>query len=96
MSKIFVRQTKLTIKMDPMADVSDVTAAKIKYIKPNGRSGEFTANLPLPTGIVEYAIQSADDLDMPGNWKFWLHLTYGNGETIEGEPSSVTIYPAGG
>lgn len=97
MSKIFVKQTKLTLRLDPEADVSDVTAAKIRYKKPNKTIGEFNASIPLPgTGIVEYAIQSANELDIPGTWKFWVHLTYTNGQTIEGDPSEITIHPSGG
>lgn len=96
MSKIFVNQTKLTIQIDVMEDISDVATAKIRYIKPDRTRGEFTATIPPDTtGIIQYAVSSPTDLDQAGPWKFWAFLTYGDAKTIEGESVTIDVHPSG-
>jgi hypothetical protein len=96
MSKIFVNQTKLTIHINVMEDISDVTTAKIRYIKPDRTRGEFTATIPPDTtGIVQYVVQNPTDLDQPGPWKLWAFLTYADGKTIPSDPVTIEVHPEG-
>ncbi len=96
MKKIFVSQTKLTIEINVGADISDVASAKIKYIKPNNERGEFPATVVNANiGLIKYDVQSTNDLDIPGPWKLWPHLTYVDGKTIEGPSNTLTVHPSG-
>lgn len=96
MSKIFLKQTALTITLDTGIDLTDATAAKIKYKKPNGKTGEWTAQIdsPATSGTISYAVQ-AGDLDMKGDWKFWSHITFSDATVAPGEAVVQRVYAEG-
>lgn len=96
MSKIFTNQTKLTINVNVMDNISDVSTALIKYEKPNRERGSFPATVVDPTtGLISYAIQTDQDLNVAGSWKFWAHLTYSDGKIIEGSSQTIIVHPSG-
>lgn len=95
MSKISVGQTKLTIKLNINEDLTDVTTAVIKYKNPNGEEGQFSAVKDISNSLIYYVVDSADDIDIYGDWIFWAHLIYTDGKVIAGESKTVKIYKEG-
>lgn len=94
--KIYVGQTMLTIKIQLDADITDVTTSLIKYIKPNKSTGFFTAVVEsVEDGIIKYIVMNTSDLDMPGKWKFWAHLTYSDSRVIASTPTEVEVFKEG-
>ena len=95
MSKIFVNQTKLTLTLDIQDDLTNVTTALIKYINPNGTTGDFIATIDVPTKRISYVVSSTNDINVVGSWKLWAHLTYNDGKEIAGQASPMVVYKEG-
>jgi hypothetical protein len=94
--KIYVGQTALSLRLKTEVDLTYVTIALIKYKKPDGTLGSFTATLyDIVKGIIEYIVKSASDLDQRGEWTFWSHLTFANGNVAPGEAFIEMIYNEG-
>lgn len=96
MGKIYYKQTALTITLDTNLDLTNASSAKIKYRKPNGKIGEWTAVIdsPATTGTISYAVQ-VGDLDMIGDWRFWSYLTFSDGTIAQGESVVQRVYAEG-
>lgn len=62
-------------------DLSTASAYEIRYVKPNGTSGSWTATLNSTTNI-QYTTTSADDLDASGKWTFQGYASYPAGSTV--------------
>ena len=93
MGKIYKNQTALRIELDTNIDLSDASSALIKYKKPSGTTGSFTATI---TGEkVYYDIVSSSDLDEDGTWTFWSYVTFTSGTVAPGEAVSVKVYNEG-
>lgn len=93
--KVFKGQTDLTIKLDCNADLTDTTTALIKFKKPSGTTGSWTATVEdIPNGIIAYDVQSGD-LDESGGYRLWAHLTNNLGEIIMGEVAKLSVYQEG-
>lgn len=74
--KFFVGQTNLRIELDTEVDCSGATVL-IKFIKPSGAEGNFSASIDgVDPTLIYYDIQDTDDLDIPGDWRFWAHVTF--------------------
>lgn len=84
-AKIYVGIGGLEIILDAMVDLSQATALKIKYQKPDKTtSGEWAGELVEGTKV-KYVTQ-AGDLDQMGRWKLQVVVTLpawsGPGETV--------------
>lgn len=90
--KIYIGQDNLTLSLITNNDLTDAQTALIKYEKPDSNVGEFigTAN----GSLVEYQVQ-ANDFNIEGDWKMWVHITFTNGKVSIGEPSILKIYKQG-
>lgn len=76
MADYFVGQTNLRIEVETRVDLTNATLL-IKYEKPNGDEGEFSATInPTVNTKMYYDIVDADDLDIAGNWIFWSHVVF--------------------
>lgn len=94
--KIFKNQTKLTIRLLLGAGIQDTQEALIKYRKPDGTTGQFTATVENQgIGVISYTVQSANDIDQHGAWDFWGHITFNDGKEIAGSRASVYVYQEG-
>jgi len=95
MSKIYKDQTSLQIKLTTNVDLSDATTLLIKYEKPDGTLGSFTASVSdASEGIIYYNVVT-DDLDLEGDWKFWAYVTFSDGRSAPGEVIKQHIYLEG-
>jgi hypothetical protein len=89
MSKVYKKQTNITLTLDTGIDLTvGVTEAKILFNKPNGEKGEWT-------GIVSGSTLSHTfvdgDIDRDGMWKFQAYVVKG-GKKHYGEITEKYFY----
>lgn len=94
MGRIYKNQTALRISLDTKADLSTATAQVIKYKKPDGTSGQFTATNG-GSGVIYYQVANSSDLDQAGRWSFWAYLTFTGGIVAPGEVVHIDVYNEG-
>ena len=98
--KFYVGDVGTDIILDCEETITGATGTKIKYKKPDGTSGEWTAAVyddaesDYTSSCLKYTTQ-ADDLDIDGLWHFQTYLTL-SGWTGSGETAGQMIYPAFG
>lgn len=82
--KIYVGDTGTDIILDSGADISSATTLQIKYKKPSGDTGAWTATVQSTTKAV-YTTQ-AGDLDESGEWRIQIYVELsswsGHGEAV--------------
>ena len=89
MGKIYKNQTALRISLDTNITLAAGDSAIIKYKKPDGNTGSWSAIIDTPN--VYYDIVSSSDLDQDGTWIFWSYVTFSGGGVAPGEPASVKV-----
>ena len=95
MGKIFRRQSALRITLRTFTDLEDAVSACIRYRKPNGSIGEFTAVIgDRERGIIFYEIKDKE-INVSGWWKFWAFVTFFDGRTAAGEAARVYVWDEG-
>jgi hypothetical protein len=96
--KVYVGQTALIIRLETLVDLSDAAEVKIRYLRPQSSMavGEWMAEIyDVSKGIIQYRIQSAEDLDQVGDWTCWAYITFKNEMVAMGQPAGFTVYPEG-
>ena len=96
MGKVFKGQSALRITLKTFTDLEDVLSAVIKFIKPNGKSGEFSAAVgDVTKGVIFHEVIEGE-IDIAGWWSFWAFITFSDGRTAAGETAKVFIWNEGG
>lgn len=96
MGKIFKGQSALRITIKTFTDLEDAVSAVIKFIKPNGNSGEFVAAVgDMAKGVIFHEVIEGE-IDVSGWWSFWAFVTFADGRTAAGETAKVFIWNEGG
>jgi hypothetical protein len=96
MGRIFKGQSALRIILKTFTDLEGIISAVIKYRKPDGICGEFTAGVgDTSKGIIFHECIEGE-LDIAGWWVFWAFITFGDGRTAAGEAAKVFIWNEGG
>jgi hypothetical protein len=95
MSKIFSGQSALRITLKTFTDLEGILSAVIKFVKPDGKAGEFPAGVS--DSINGYIFHECieGDIDVSGWWKFWAFVTFSDGRTAAGEASRVFVWKEG-
>ena len=95
MGRIYKDQTKVRFRVTCGIDLSEVSVAALKYIKPDGATGEWAASVEdVENGIIYYDVM-AGDIDVAGKWKLWAHLTFVDLKTAPGEPFEIYVFNEG-
>ena len=95
MVRIFKGQSSLRITLNTFCDLQGLVSAVIRFRKPNGKAGEFTAVAgDLAKGLIYYECFEGD-LDISGWWSFWAFLTFDDGRTAAGQVSRVFVWKEG-
>jgi hypothetical protein len=85
LDKVYAGDVGTKIRLDSGSNISAATTLKIKYKKPDGSTGEWTAVLEGTTQA--YYITQVNDLDQRGKWELQLFVVLptwtGHGETCE-------------
>ena len=88
MGQIYRDQTALKIILDTELDLSSVSVARIKYIKPQRQEGFWVADIesPATAGLISFTMTIGDsEVDQSGSWTFWAYLIFGDGSEAPGE-----------
>ena len=84
---------RITVKT--FCDLESVTSAIIKYRKPNGSDGEFSAAVSdAENGVIIHECIEGE-IDVSGWWAFWAFVTFSDGRTAAGETSKVYVWQEG-
>jgi hypothetical protein len=95
MSKIFKGQTALRLTLRTFTDLEGILSAVIKYRKPNGKCGQFTAAIgDTEKGIIFHECLE-NEIDISGWWAFWAYVTFADGRTAAGETAKVYVWQEG-
>ena len=89
MSKVYTG-TKVTISLDTRVDLSDYGELKIRYKKPSGIIGEWTAQLSY-FSIVSYNVSSTSILDASGDWRLQVYVKL-DGKEYLSSTVIMTVY----
>jgi len=96
MGKIFKGQSALRITVKTFIDLEDIASAVIRFRKPNGKNGEFSAAVgDAVKGIIFHECLEGE-LNVPGWWVLWAFITFADGRTAVGEAAKVYIWTEGG
>jgi hypothetical protein len=95
MGKIFVKQSALRIVLKTFCDLEGVLSTAIRYLKPNGKSGEFTAAVGDPVKGLIFHECIEGEIDVSGWWSFWAFVTFADGRTAAGEAAKVFVWQEG-
>jgi hypothetical protein len=95
MGKIFIKQSALRITLKTFADLEGVLSAVIKYRKPDGKNGEFSAAVgDTEKGVIFHECIEGE-IDVSGWWAFWAFVTFADGRTAAGEAAKVYVWAEG-
>lgn len=97
--KIYVGQTALALDLDTCIELATegAVSAIMKYVKPDGTTGQWTAEVA-PTGlpqVVRYTIANSSDLDQAGLWKRWCVVTFAASKTAPSDPVYFIVHEEG-
>ena len=95
MGRIYKCQAALRITVRTFCDLEGITAAVIKYRKPNGSTGELAAAVGDEENGVIFHECIEGELDAAGWWAFWAFVTFADGRTAAGETAKVYIWNQG-
>lgn len=96
MSKIYVGQTALIIRVNTGINLATASILQIKYKKEDGSTGTWTATVYNSSrGVIQYQIASANDLDQSGDWDAWSYVTFADGNVAPGEVFHFHVYNEG-
>ena len=96
--EVYENQTFYTLRMTvpSTVDLNDSAENSIKYRKPNGFEGTWTAVIDDATnGIIKHEVTSRYELDDTGWWYFWTFTEMNDGREIPGTPVTVYVYEQG-
>ena len=93
--KIFRGQTALRITVKTFCNLEGVLSAVIRYKKPNGKTGAFSAAVKdTAKGVISHEVIEGE-IDVSGWWTFWAFITFDDGRTAAGETSRVYVWEEG-
>ena len=95
MGKIYLNQSSLRIQLTTDVDITGATVTDIKYAKPSGIAGSWTATIDDPGAGSIYYDLTGIELDEVGTWTFWAYVTFADTRSAPGEPVKVTVYTEG-
>ena len=93
--KIFRGQTALRIMVKTFCNLEGVLSAVIRYKKPNGKTGAFSAAVKdKAKGVISHEVIEGE-IDVSGWWMFWAFVTFEDGRTAAGEAAKVFVWEEG-
>jgi hypothetical protein len=93
MTTVYVGQNSLRIDLDTGVDISTALSVLIKYIKPDGITGQWTATASTTKARVDLVTTS--QLDVAGVWTVWAFVTFSDGRVAPGSPVQFIVRNAG-
>lgn len=91
-TNIYVGQSELRITLTANVDITDALDLQIRYKKPSGAVGHWTATeQTAATGVIYYDLIDENDLDESGTWTFWPYVTFADGRSAPGDPATQVV-----
>ena len=96
MSNIFVGQTSLRVQLTCSQDITGAKEREIRYRRPSGTIGAFTAvEGTAATGVIYYDTTAASVFDQAGYWIFWSYIKFSDDSIGYGDAVKQMIYDQG-
>jgi hypothetical protein len=96
MARIYAGQSALRITLKTFTDLEGIISAVIKYRKPDGVYGEFSAGVADSARGVIFHECLEGEIDLAGWWAFWAFITFADGRTAAGETAKIFVWTEGG
>jgi hypothetical protein len=94
-NRISKGQTALCILLKTFCDWEGILSVVIKYLMPDGSTGEFQAGVAdMAKGVIFHECIEGD-ITMAGWWAFWASITFADGRTAAGKAAKVYIWAEG-
>jgi hypothetical protein len=95
MGRIYKYQSALRIAVKTFVDLEGIENAVIKFRKPDGSTGQFTAAVSdTANGVIFHEVIEGE-IDACGWWAFWAFVTFSDGRTAAGEAAKVYVWQEG-
>jgi len=95
MGRIFKGQSALRITLKTFCNLEDAKETYIRYKKPNGEKGEFSAIISdVENGVIFYECKEGD-IDFSGWCKIWAYVVFDDNRTVAGETTKVYVWGEG-
>ena len=95
MVRIYRKQSALRLTLKTFCDLDGVISAAIRYRKPDGKLGEFSAGVSdKDNGVIFYECIEGD-IDVSGWWAFWAFVAFEDGRTAAGQAAKVFVWEEG-
>jgi hypothetical protein len=95
MNRLFSGQSALRILMKTYTDLEGIEGAAIKYTKPDGTAGSFSAGVTdTEKGIIAHECIEGE-LDVSGWWTLWAFVNFADGRTAADEAVRVFVWDEG-
>jgi hypothetical protein len=95
MGRIYKGQTALRITARTFTDLGGIESAVIRYRKPDGSTGSFSAGVADAGAGVVFHECLEGDIDVSGWWTFWAFVTFADGRQAAGEAGRVFVWEEG-
>ncbi len=96
MKRIYKSKSKLRLQIDTCCDLSGYQIVEIAAQKPDNSTVTFPAVVKdIEKGLVFYDIQSEEDIDQSGWWRFWPQIVFDDDRTACGRAIRVFVYEEG-
>ncbi|GHV86379.1 hypothetical protein AGMMS50293_28160 [Spirochaetia bacterium] len=95
MNRIYKGQSALRITVKTFTDLEGIEAAVIRYRKPGGDLGEFSAGVADSAKGVIFHECLEGEIDASGWWAFWAFIIFADGRTAAGETAKVFVWNEG-
>lgn len=95
--KVYKNQSGFRHELETGMVLTGVTDPKIKYIKPDGTAGSWTAIVSGNNVYKDMTEVSAgvSELDQVGDWRTWAYVTFADGRKAPGEVYILTVHAEG-
>jgi hypothetical protein len=95
MTNIYVKQSALRISARTGTALTDVAMCEMRYEKPNGTRGVWSAFVSdAARGVISYDLLG-EELDAAGWWTFWVFVRFDDERTTFGDAAKVFVRDEG-
>ena len=96
MDTLYKNQSAARIRVTFGVDITGAKSLKIKFKKPSGATGEWTATTEdAAAGIIYYDLTSTATLDEVGSWTVWPWVKFADDREAPGTPDELVILNEG-
>ena len=95
MKKVFTGQSSLRMIVDCNINLTGEVDAKIYAEKPNGKTVAFPCFvLDAEKGKIAFDVTDSQTFDISGMWKLCSHITFNDGRSVQGNPTTMYVFEA--